>query len=197
MPTAIPTFSLRIDLAAASRAAGAIDAAASLAQSQRLLVAINAGMMELAAIAQKERFTGKGPFPVADQKLGVVTGRLRRDLHAEPVQLTTSGFSTRIGSNVEYFGAHEAGFDGTVQVKAHTRDRHEVNRPQQTRTSKGGKAFSIRANRYGLLSQSVRAHSRHMKVPARQPLITAIREHSQRIISLHLDRAIQEILNPT
>jgi hypothetical protein len=55
---------------------------------------------------------------------------------------------------------------------------------------RGGKEISIRANRFTLLEQSVRAHSRKVNIPARQPLRTTIEEHSARILGLELRRAI-------
>jgi hypothetical protein len=85
------------------------------------------------------------------------------------------------------------GFEGTVQVKAHKRDAREVKRKKQTRVTKSGKAVSIRANRFSLLEQSVRAHSRKVSIPARRPLRTAIEKHSARIIGLELTRAINTL----
>lgn len=140
--------------------------------------AISVALLELATVAQRERFTGYGPFPVAEHRLGVVTGRLRRDLHAEPATKTSTGYTGRIGSPVEYFRAHEIGFDGDVTVHAHTRSAREVNRKAMERVSKKGTKFTIKANRFSLMEQSVRSFTRHMKVPARAPLATAIREHS-------------------
>lgn len=173
----IPSISFRINPADLARASGGVLAAEQMQDSPVLLKAINAAMLELVTIAQKERFTGKGPFPVTEKKLGVVTGRLRRDLHAEPAKVTASGFSSRIGSNVEYFRAHELGFSGTVQVKAHQRS-----------------AYTMASRGYSVLEQSVRAHSKKLNIPARMPLMTAIGQHSQRIIAIALDRAIKSLL---
>lgn len=178
MPTALPTFSLRIDPATIARARGAVTAAGSLRTSAAVRQGIDAGMLEFALVAMRERFTGKGPFAVSEKKLGVVSGRLRRDLHTEPAKAIATGFSASIGSNVEYFAAHELGFSGTVQVKAHKRSRY---------TTKRG---------YSVLEQSVRAHSKNMKVPKREPLMTAIRAHSMRIISAAISRAIQPLTQP-
>jgi phage gpG-like protein len=173
-----PSYSLRIDPATLSRARGAVTAAGSLRASEAVRKAIDLGMLELVQVAMKDRFTGKGPFPVSQKKLGVVSGRLRRDLHTEAARPIATGFSARIGSNVEYFAAHELGFSGTVQVKAHQRSRYTTRRG------------------YSVLEQSVRAHSKHMTVPKREPLMTAIRAHSMRIISAAIDRAIAPILKP-
>jgi hypothetical protein len=154
--------------------------------------AFSLGLQKLAFRAQKERFTGQGPFPVAQNRLGVVSGRLRRDLHAEAAVLTDTGVSGRIGAAVEYFGAHEVGFSGTVNVPAHTRKAYTVKRKERTRTSKSGKPFSIRANQYSVLPASVRAHSKRMNIPARKPLRTAIEEHGGKIIGTEIRNAIQK-----
>lgn len=178
MPSPLPSFSLRIDPASISRARDAVTAAGSLRVNEAIRKAIDAGMLELAKVAMKERFTGQGPFPVSQRKLGVVTDRLRRSIHTDPARATPTGFSTRIGSEVQYFAAHELGFSGVVQVKAHQRSRYTTRRG------------------YFVLEQSVRAHSKHMKVPKREPLMTAIVAHSTRILSATIDRAIAPLLKP-
>jgi hypothetical protein len=184
MSDPIPPVSIRIDLAQPAQGGRELAAlAAGIANpNESMRAAISLGMQKLAFVAQKERFSGTGPFAPAQNRLGVVTGRLRRDLHAEEVVMTATGYSVRIGSVVEYFGAHEVGFDGTVQVPAHTRSAYTVNRKARTGTSKRGKSFSVRANQYSVLSSSVRAHSKRMKVSARKPLRTAIEQHGANII---------------
>lgn len=174
---------------------GACDAAAILAAVSKpndtMANAVTLGMQKLAFRAQKERFTGKGPFPVSEHRLGNVSGRLKRDIHADTAEKTGTGYRGKIGSAVEYFGAHEVGFAGTVQVPAHTRDAREVNRPKKDRTSKSGKVVSIRANQFSLLPQSVRAHSRKMTIPARGPLRAAITEHAEAIIGPEITKAVK------
>lgn len=188
-----PLISVRVDFAAASQAGRTVDRAAAMGNSEVMRQAISAGLLELSFVAQKERFTGAGPFPVAEKRLGVDTGRLRRDLHAEPAEMVSSGYRGRIGSVVEYFGAHELGFDGSVDVPAHTRDRRTVKRKAKTFTRKG-KQVSIRANQFSLLEQSVRAHKKRMKIPRREPLATAIREHSVRIMGEAMQKGADQIL---
>jgi hypothetical protein len=139
-------------------------------------------MLELVMEAQKERFTGQGPFPVADHKLGVVSGRLRRDLHAEPAEKTSSGFRGRIGSSVEYFGVHEFGFDGTVSVREHSRKAATITKPGPFRDTPKGKLLSVRKKSLLFKDSTVKAHSRKVKIEARMPLRTALADHSRRII---------------
>lgn len=188
----IPPISFRVSLARPLRNAGDPAAMARAIANPNATIqnAISLGLQKLALAAQRERFTGRGPFPVPEKKLGVVSGRLRRDIHAEPAAMIANGYSARVGARVEYFGAHEVGFSGTVQVGAHKRAAREVRRKKQQRIGRGGKEISVRANRFTLLEQSVRAHSRKVNIPARQPLRTAIEEHSARILGLELRRAI-------
>jgi hypothetical protein len=172
----LPQTSIRVTFAKPPQGSGdpAAMAAAVAAPSARMAKALTLGMQKLAFRAQKERFTGQGPFPVAQKRLGVVSGRLRRDIHAETVTQTATGYRGRIGSNVEYFGAHEAGFEGDVSVRAHTRKPHTIAKRNLSR-----------------LEQSVRAHSRRVKIPARRPLRTAIEEHATEILGAEIRKAVK------
>lgn len=193
----VPNLSLRVSLASPLRGLGDPAAMARAIADPNLAVqdALTIGASKLVFRAQRERFTGKGPFAPSMRKLGVVTGRLRRDLHAEQAVMIANGYRVRMGATVDYFGAHEVGFSGTVNVKAHRRAAHTVKRKKQTRMSRKGNAFSVRANQFSMLEQSVRAHTRRMDVPARMPLRTAIEEHSARIMGQELARAIRGIMN--
>jgi len=100
--------------------------------------------------AVKHRFTNqRGPFPVSQNKLGRVTGRLRQSItNTRPQINAASGEVTMgFGSNVSYFAIHEFGFSGTVAVKSHSR--------------KNG--------------QQVRGHQRNVNRPARAPMLTELR----------------------
>lgn len=194
MPSGLPAFSLRVTLAKPPQGPGET-AARVTRPNETMRNAITLGLQMLTLQAQRERFTGKGPFPVPERKLGVVTGRLRRDLHSEPAEVTGDGYRGRVGSVVEYFRGHELGFDGQVSVRAHVRAAREVNRKARKRTTKSGKEITIRANQFSLMPQSVRAHTRQMKVPERRPLRTAVEDHSVRILGQAVQRAIAQILN--
>lgn len=125
------------------------------------------------------RLTGKGPFPVSEHRLGVVTSRLRQSVRVtDPVVITDAGKSEiegAIGSNVEYAAAHEFGFSGEVSVKGFTRKNPRGNilatfsgstaRPTKTR-----KKIASGISR-------VKAHTRHMNIPERAPFRTGIAEN--------------------
>jgi len=66
-----------------------------------------------------------------------------------------------VGSNKIYAPVHQFGFDGEVQVKAHTR-----NRKAHKRRTKTGKVVSVRAH-----TQEVDSYKRSMNVPKRPFLV--------------------------
>jgi phage gpG-like protein len=117
--------------------------------------------------AVKYRFTSeRGPFPVSQNKLGRVTGRLRQSITSTKPQINTASneIVMGFGSNVKYFGVHEFGFSGSVAVKAHAR--------------KNG--------------QQVRSHSRFIKIAARRPMFTEL-DHD-RTLGIVFENARREII---
>lgn len=118
------------------------------------------GTLLMAAQIQAKRLTGKGPFPVSQNKLGVVSGRLRQSIRATEARIEGDSVIASIGSNVSYLKAHEFGFSGSVKVRA-----HEV-----TMTSLFGKKLAepLRFSRL--------ASSRKVNIPERRPIRTGIEE---------------------
>ena len=123
---------------------------------------------------QVKRLTGKGPFPVSQGRLGVVTNRLRQSVRPTRAKVSGGAILSAIGTNVRYGVAHEFGFEGTVQRRAHERRRFTV---QQT----GGVAVldprtgRIRKSRKKLQkvqtgSVQVKAHQLHLHIPERAPI---------------------------
>ena len=131
-----------------------------------LVKACAAGSQLLLGRAVKERFTGKGPFPVSQRRLGVVTGLLRRSItHSVPEAGGSGEVVVKMGSNVRYFAVHEFGFAGSVRVRSHQRR-----------------------------GRFVKEHSRRMKIPAREPLQTAIREHGARMYSKAIANGLKKLI---
>lgn len=127
-----------------------------------------ANLLVLSTI-KRSRFTGNGPFPVAQSKLGHVSRRLIRALTASRAVIADANkliVNSALGSNVVYFGAHEFGFDGPVSIPAHTREM-----PETVRTSSGGRSFRVRAH-----TQQVKSHSRRLRIPERRPLRAGLEE---------------------
>lgn len=121
------------------------------------------GLVIVSGLIQKERLTGEGPFPVADKRLGVKSGRLRQSVRATPAKVNGLEVTGSIGTRVVYAAAHEFGFKGTVKVAAHER----------TIKKKGGKRLK-KAER---TSHPVKAHQRVVSIPERAPFRTGITEH--------------------
>ena len=160
---------------------------------QEMLTAIARGMDKGLALAlgkiTRERFTGKGPFPVGDRKLGVRSNRLRSSLRwnvtglpgqagGEPSRIDGNTISGSMGSNVEYAGVHEYGFSGEVQVRSF---RRGVSPTQFVKAGlgvlKGTRKLGKEAFKAALGMEQVRAHRRRMNVPERAPLRTGLADH--------------------
>jgi phage gpG-like protein len=133
---------------------------------------------EIVGIAVKESFTGKGPFPPAQHRLGVVTGRLRKSIRASLATLnpSTGEIEVSFGSNVKYFGVHEFGHTGTENVKGHVRKlagEKTIRRGKLTKKSSNNLKSILQ--RGGKTYANVRPHKRKVDVPARAPLGTVLR----------------------
>jgi phage gpG-like protein len=159
----------QVDITPSLPLQGLFKRAASMPQES--LKAIAAALKQAGPIivqnALEYRFTlQKGPFPVSEHKLGVKSRRLRQSIDntAPQIQEGSSTVTMGFGSNVKYFGIHEFGFSGSVGVKAHSR--------------KNG--------------QNVRAHSRFVKIAAREPMQTELR--NSRTADLIYTLAKREIL---
>lgn len=147
--------------------------------------------------AVKDRFTGKGPFPHAQNKLGVRSGRLRRAVRTSRPQVdaTTGAVSVSMGSNVSYFGIHEFGFQGKVQVRGHSRRNVSPIKVVRGKATKASQSKAARQRRGGASSTSqVRPHARRVKIEARAPLGTEIRSERGRG---EFRRAMRDAINQT
>lgn len=128
---------------------------------ERIVAGLTRGVALIKGRIEAKRLTGKGPFPVAQHRLGVVTGRLRQSLRQGPTTITGDVIATSLGSNVEYAAAHEFGFNGSVKVKA-----QEV-----TMTTLFGRklATPLRFSRL--------PYTRQVKIPERRPIRAGITEN--------------------
>lgn len=157
--------------------AGAAAIARLSAFPARMLPAVARGLdrgLELAlGQATAKRFTGKGPFAVSEKRLGVVSGRLRASLRRSAARVEGDSVRAAVGTNVRYFGIHEFGFNGTVNVKAHKRVRF---------VGANGKAVAARRVKKGMevtgYEGTVQAHSRRVNVIAREPMRAGLTEQA-------------------
>lgn len=108
--------------------------------------------------AQEERFSGAGPFPVEQHRLGIRQQLLRKSLRVTPPQInaSTGEVTQGFGSNLRYFLIHEFGFSGPSPVRAHRR------------TTASGKVANVRA------------HTRNLTIAARAPMITELQSERTR-----------------
>jgi hypothetical protein len=159
---------------------------------------LNAGQTVLGR-AVKNRFTGQGPFPVAEHRLGEVTKRLRRTLRATKPQINLSSREVTMGfgSEVKYFALHEFGFKGKVQVRGH-------NRATVARGNKDAKLTrgQINERKVAILVKSrgnysyVRPHSRNLNIAARAPMTTELQaETTTKSFLLEISRELSLAIN--
>lgn len=140
--------------------------------SQAVVAEMNRLNQEVIGEITAKRLTGKGPFPVDEHRLGVVTARLRKSLNASNAQATQNRVESRIGSNVVYAGVHEFGFDGTVFVNSHERKPHK--RLKEIITTKLGK----QRRKFTKIGGSiVTGHGREVHMPARAPIKTGLDDY--------------------
>lgn len=132
------------------------------AMPPRIQAAITATMQRemigLSGYIKAEKLSG--------QVLKTRTGTLRRKVNAR-VTASETAVTGQVGVQLAYAAIHEYGFDGTEQVRAHTRTIHQ--------------AFG-----HALASPvvvQVQSFSRHMKMPERSFLRAGLRERAPGILS--------------
>jgi hypothetical protein len=154
--------------------------------------------------AGRDRFSGKGPFPVSQHKLGVRSGRLKKSLRCSKPQLNlrTGEIAMQFGSNMVYFAVHEFGFKGQVGVRQHTRSlmgkktyqRGRLTKGYQNRLKKKLKDRHFEGSK-GKTATQVRAHRRRVDMPARAPFGTELRsERTTAAFMMALKKALLPLL---
>jgi len=159
-----------------AQARGTMDAVDLVASWHRLapLIATTMALQDEASVAwiQANRLSEPGQFT-----LGVRSGRLYKSLRPRKTVIAGNAVISGIGSNVRYLAAHEFGFHGTVQVKAHTRRYARMASiyhrlmPVPIKDAEALARRSKKVNAKLKFGQSqVKAHSRQVDIPARAPL---------------------------
>ncbi|STZ77348.1 hypothetical protein [Bergeriella denitrificans] len=114
---------------------------------------------------------------LSGQVLGKRTGNLRRSIN-QVVERNGTKTVGMVKTNVRYGVAHEYGFSGAVSVKAHLRQiKQAFGRP-------------LRESR----SVQIKAHSRHVKLPERSFLRSALRDLQPQIeadLQMAVERALR------
>ena len=136
-----------------------------------------ANLFAVSAI-QRDRLTGKGPFPVSDHKLGIRTGRLRGGLWASPTTTSGTEAETGIGDNVKYAAIHE--FGGVIHHKARTgtaRLRTDRAGNLLRQIGFGNLAIFARGSHKRAKNVDYTAGEHDVTIPERAPIRTGIREN--------------------
>lgn len=107
------------------------------------------------------------------------TGTLRRSIN-QRVEVTPTSITGIVGTNKEYAAVHEYGFNGTVTVHEHMRQIKQA----------FGKSL-----KGGGMAVMVRSHPRHMVLPERSFLRSALRE-MQTDISTEIQSALKRAVKP-
>jgi len=130
--------------------------------------------------AVEKRMSFPKDMPSTLDGLRVQSSHLRRSLTRSNARISGNGILSSIGSNKNYFGVHEFGFQGEVEVKQFTRKR-----PDRVKLNEGRIVDLTTAARLGVLTRSgkarkgntylegsrdviVHAHTRQMNMPARE-----------------------------
>lgn len=125
---------------------------------------------------QNKRLSGKGPFPVPQHRLGVVTGRLRASLRLERARVAGNNVvGGAITTDVPYAAVHEFGYSSSVSVGGYTR------------------RIAGRLSRVGAHTRLRAGASRRVNFPARAPIGTGIDERQDataRIIEQEVTKEI-------
>ncbi len=143
---------------------------------------------------QARKLSRRGP-----KTLGVVTNRLRSSIRKVDATITGTNIDSGIGSNVKYAGAHEFGFTGSVQVRAHQGEHRALD----VFKVKGGRlvqGFELtgaggRGTRVAIGFVNVRAHQMKMNIPERAYIRSTIQEEApnySRTISAAILKAWEE-----
>ena len=124
-----------------------------------LLRAVTVLSIDVQRSVKQDKLTG--------QVLHVRTGTLRRSINREVTEREDGVFAV-IGTNVEYAGIHEYGFNGTMSVQAHVRRSRQQMQMKKSNVKPVGDVL-------------VRAHTRKVNLPERSFLRSTLKEFEPRI----------------
>jgi hypothetical protein len=125
------------------------------------------------------------PFPGSTTLEGLrsISGRLKSSVRQTAARIEGNAVVSGIGSNVEYMGVHEFGFEGDVMVSPHTR---RVESRNVVRIGPRGGKKTIAEG----IAQ-VRSFTRHMRLPERAPIRRGIEDRAAN----YTQRISQEIVH--
>ena len=159
-----------------------------------IAAAMNQENLRTVSYIQARHLTGRGPFPVAEHRLGVVTNRLRQSLWASEAQpISGNQVESAIGTNVKYAALHE--FGGVIHhASRQMKVRHKLdargNLVKQLSNEKLLVFAKAGAKRVRETTVQTKAYDTHM--PERAPIRTGIAEclpKYKQTISAHIVEA--------
>jgi phage gpG-like protein len=148
---------------------------------------------------QTDHLTGRGPYPVDQHKLGVVTSRLRGSVRASAATIHGETVETAIGSNVVYAAIHE--FGGRVHHEARTvKVRLRTDAKGNLLRQLSNSHLAIFASRTHKRAKEVtsKAEAYDVDMPERAPFRTGIEEslhHYKRFVSAGIVAAWNDLKN--
>lgn len=138
---------------------------------------------------QATKLSRRGPTT-----LGVISNRLRSSIRPARAVLSGGNFESSIGSNVSYAAVHEFGIDEDVAVRAHQRKVHSVSLTTAIFNPKTGKISKRKSSPSVTQLVSVKAFTRHMKIPARRYIASTVESRQGDYVSA-LSQAVQSAWN--
>jgi phage gpG-like protein len=159
-----PVFTLQLS----PQAAAILKGLTQIPRRMALAIAANLNKQNELTVShiQRTKLSARGP-----RTLGVRTNVLRRSIRASRATVQGNQISSSIGSNVEYLGVHEFGFNGDQQVSSFV--RREKRRDVRLGSGLGNRKLVAQGVAY------VRAHTRRVKLPERAPVRTGIQEEAK------------------
>ena len=144
---------------------------------QAMQVAMRAAVQAMIRDVVRNRISG--------QYLGVDTGTGRRSVRSSGSTESGAGaIRGVIGTPLRYMRAHEQGFKGPVQVRAHTRRNLALSVRKGQLTKKSARALKARIKAKRQSVAHVRAHTRQVNIRARRFLRDTLLQESGKLPSL-------------
>lgn len=126
-----------------------------------------------------KHLTGKGPFPVAEHKLGIVSGNLRTQSYASQATISGTTVSSEIGSPVKYAKWHEFGLVFTRKGRTGTARLHTDAKGKLMRQiGHENLAIFAKKNHKASMVKEVawKSEDHEVTIPERAPFRTGIKE---------------------
>jgi hypothetical protein len=126
-----------------------------------------------------KHLTGKGPFPVAEHKLGIVSGNLMTQSYASPATISGTTVASEIGSPVKYAEWHEFGLVFTRKGRTGTARLHTDAKGKLMRQigHENLAVFAKAVHKAGRVKEVAwKSEDHEVTIPERAPFRTGIKE---------------------